>query len=76
MKTLTDEEIIEAMLLQDEKNAMREEMLQDQHHEYLMRTDIDYFFEHSNFDQLKSDYSKLHKQMWDYGYYTPLKDYL
>ena len=76
MKTLTDEEIIDAMVLQDEKNAMREEMLQDQHHEHLMRTDINYFFEHSNFDQLKSDYNKLHKQMWDYGYYEPLKDYL
>ncbi len=73
---LTDTEIIDAMLLQDEKDAMRQEMLQDQYHERLMRTDINYFFEHSNFDQLKADYNKLHKQMWDYGYYEPLKDYL
>lgn len=51
MKILkTDKEIIDAMLLQDEKNAMRQEMLQDQQHEQLMRKDINYFFEHSNFD--------------------------
>ncbi len=72
----TDKEIIDAMLLQDEKNAMRQEMLQDQQHEQLMRKDINYFFEHSNFDQLKADYNKLHKQMWEYGWYDNLKDYL
>lgn len=72
----TDKQIIDAMLLQDEKNAIHQEMLQDALHERNMRTDIDYFFEHSNFDQLKEDYDKLHKQMWDYGYYGSLKDYL
>ena len=29
---------------------MRQEMLQDQQHEQLMHKDINYFFEHSNFD--------------------------
>lgn len=72
----TDKQIIDAMLLQDEKNATHQEMLQDALHEHNMRTDIDYFFEHNNFDQLKSDYDKLHKQMWNYGYYDSLKDYL
>lgn len=45
----TDEDYI----LQDEKDAMREEMLQDERHERFMRTDLDYFFEHSDFEQLK-----------------------
>ena len=72
----TDKQIINAMLLQDEKDTIRQEMLQDALHEHSMRTDIEYFFEHSNFDQLKSDYDKLHKQMWDYGYYNSPKDYL
>ena len=71
-----DKQVIDAMLLQDEKDAIRQEMLQDALHELNMRTDIDYFFEHSNFDQLKEDYDKLHKQMWAYGYYGSLKDYL
>ena len=71
-----DKQIIDAMLLQDEKNVIHQEMLQDALHEHNMRTDIEYFFNRSNFDQLKLDYDKLHKQMWDYGYYEPLKDYL
>ncbi len=71
-----DKQVINAMLLQDEKDTIRQEMLQDALHERNMRTDIEYFFKHSNFDQLKSDYDKLHKQMWDYGYYDSLKDYL
>ena len=72
----TDKQVIDAMLLQDEKDTIRQEMLQDALHERNMRTDIEYFFKHSNFDQLKLDYDKLHKQMWDYGYYDSLKDYL
>lgn len=63
-------------ILQNEKDAMREEMLQDERHERFMRTDLDYFFEHSDFEQLKKDYDRLHKKMWDYGYYDSLKDYL
>lgn len=72
----TDEEIINAMALQDEKDAIRDEMLQDEANERRLRTDIDYFFEHSGLDELKETYDKLHKKMWDYGYYDSLKDYL
>lgn len=32
---------------QDEKLAMREDMLRDQHHERMMRTDIEYFCEYT-----------------------------
>jgi hypothetical protein len=32
---------------QDEREAIREDMLRDQHHEYMMRTDIEYFCEHT-----------------------------
>ena len=72
----TDEQIIEAMILEDEKAAIRQEMLQDELHERNMRTDIDYFLEHSDFDQLKETYDILHQKMWDYGYYSSPKDYL
>lgn len=32
---------------QDEKEAMREDMLREQHHEYMMRTDVEYFCEYT-----------------------------
>jgi len=31
----------------DEKNAMREDMLKDQHHERMMRSNIEYFCEYT-----------------------------
>ncbi|MFA5669897.1 MAG: hypothetical protein WCX83_00275 [Candidatus Cloacimonas sp.] len=31
----------------DEKNAMREDMLKDQHHERMMRSSIEYFCEYT-----------------------------
>ena len=72
----SDKQVIDAMLLQDEKEAILQDMLHDALHYRTVRTDKYYFFELSNFDQLKLDYDKLHNQMWDYGYYEPLKDYL
>ena len=32
---------------QDEREAMREDILRDQRHEYMMRTDIEYFCEYT-----------------------------
>lgn len=72
----TDAEIINAMILQDEKDAMREDMLRDEAYERRLRNDIDFFLEQNGFDKLQEDYNKLHKKMWDYGWYDKLKDYL
>lgn len=68
---MSNEEII-----QDEKDAIRDELLQDEFQERRLRTDIDYFLEQNGFEQLKKDYDYLYKKMWDYGYYDNLKDYL
>lgn len=69
-----DKQIIEAM--NADNKIKKKEMLQDELHERNMRTDLDYFLEHNDFDKLKEDYDRLYKKMWDYGYYDKLKDYL
>lgn len=63
-------------IIQDEKEAIRQEMLLDALHEKNMRSDIDYFFEHSNFEELKKAYDELHKKMWEYGWFGDPKEYL
>lgn len=66
----TDEEIY------DFKMECREQALRDQKHKEDMRSDINYFFEHSNFEELKNAYDKLHKKMWEYGWFGDPKEYL
>ena len=66
----TDDEIY------DFKMECREEALRDEAYERRLRNDIDFFFEQNGFDKLQEDYNKLHKKMWDYGWYDKLKDYL
>ena len=66
----TDDEIY------DFKMECREEALRDESYERRLRNDIDFFLEQNGFDKLQEDYNKLHKKMWDYGWYDKLKDYL
>lgn len=64
----TDEEIIDAMILQDEKDAIRQEMLQDKLHERLMRADIDYFLKNSSFEVFNEAYNKFLKELRHYDW--------
>lgn len=73
----TDKQIIEAMNLQDEKNSIRADMLRDELHERRMRTDLNYFFKHSEFIELNNLYEELSQKALEYGWVdVKVKDYL
>lgn len=81
---------MEDTIAQDEKDAIREEMMRDEFHERNMRTDFEYFLEKIGFDELKavykkdeenseevqSLYGKLNAKTWEYGWFCDLKDFL
>lgn len=70
----TDEQIIEAMNLQDE---IKEELSQDELHEYEMRSDLNYFLKHSEFEEFREMYQKLSQKAWEYGWVdVKVKDWL
>jgi len=74
---MPDDEIIEAMILQDEKDSIRADMLQDELHNRNMRTDIYYFLKHSEFEELEEMYQKLSQKAWEYGWNNvKVKDWL
>lgn len=74
---MPDDEIIEAMILQDEKDSIRAEMLQDELHERRMLTDFEYFLKHSEFEELEEMYRKIDKKAWEYGWLdVRVKDWL
>jgi len=73
----TDKQIIDAMLLQDEKDAIRQEMLQNELHERNMRTDVNYFLNHSKLHELREMHHKLSQKALRYGWCDlKVKDYL
>ena len=64
-------------LLQDEKDAMHQEMLQDALHEYNMRTDIEYFEEHSAYlEQFRESREGLVKELYKYNLELKPEDFL
>ena len=68
----TDEQIINATMLQDEKDSIRAEMLQDELHERNMRADINYFLNHSKLHELREMHPKISHGWCDFK----VKDYL
>lgn len=68
---MSDEQIIEAMMLQDEidkANSVCEDIESDELHEHNMRTDLDYFLKHSEFAELKEMYQELSQKACEYGW--------
>lgn len=62
--------------IEEYKGEAREQDLQDQLHEQKMRSDFDYFLEHSKYQELKEAYDELNLKMTEFGWLDDLKGWL